>query len=90
MPQGRIVGSRVRGTVPLLWDVVATLGVGFERHDNPPQTVTGIFHAILSQTIAAWSMQYTHAALVSLSPAELAAVLGDATALTALMALRGR
>ena len=26
--------------MPLLWDVVATLGVGFERHDNPPQKVT--------------------------------------------------
>ncbi len=35
-------------------------------------------------------MQHTHAALVSLSPGELAAVLGDATALTALTALRGR
>jgi hypothetical protein len=30
-----IVGSRVRRPVPLLWDV-ATLGIGFERHDTRP------------------------------------------------------
>jgi len=35
--QGRIVGSRVRRPVPLLWDVVATLGVGFERHETHPK-----------------------------------------------------
>jgi hypothetical protein len=33
LSQGRIIGSRVCGRVPLLWDVMATLGVGFERHD---------------------------------------------------------
>jgi hypothetical protein len=27
--------------MPLLWDVVATLGIGFERHDKPPGTVMG-------------------------------------------------
>jgi hypothetical protein len=37
LPQGRIVVSRVRGPVPLLRDVVTTLGLGFERHDNPPR-----------------------------------------------------
>jgi hypothetical protein len=34
--QGRIVGSRVRGAMTLFWDVVATLGIGFGRHDNNP------------------------------------------------------
>ena len=36
LTQGCIVGRRVRGPMPLLWDVVATLGIGFERHDNHP------------------------------------------------------
>ena len=26
--------TRIRGAVPLLRDVMATLGVGFERHDD--------------------------------------------------------
>jgi len=59
LPQGGIVGGRVRGPVLLLWNVVATLGIGFERHDNPPQTVTGKPHAILSQATLSWSMQHT-------------------------------
>jgi hypothetical protein len=33
--------------VTLLWDVVATLGVGFERHDNPPQNVIGVCPRII-------------------------------------------
>lgn len=41
MPQGRIAGRRVRDPMPLLRDVTAALGIGFERHDNPPQTVMG-------------------------------------------------
>jgi len=38
---------------------VATLGVGFERHDNPLQTVTGKPHTILSQVTLSWSMHHT-------------------------------
>jgi len=57
--QGGIVGGRVRGPVLLLWNVVATLGVGFERHDNPLQTVTGKPHTILSQVTLSWSMHHT-------------------------------
>jgi hypothetical protein len=34
--KGCIVGSRVRRPVPLLRDVVATLGIGFERNDTHP------------------------------------------------------
>ncbi len=37
MPQGRVVGSRVRRAMPLLWDVMATIGICFERHDRHPR-----------------------------------------------------
>jgi len=41
LAQGRIIDSRIRGAMPLLWDVMATLGIGFERHGNPPGIVMG-------------------------------------------------
>ena len=41
LPQGRIAGGRVRGAVPLLRDVVATLGIGFERQAQAPQDMHG-------------------------------------------------
>ncbi len=37
LSQGCIIGSRVRGPMPLLWDVVAALGIGFERHETYPE-----------------------------------------------------
>ena len=36
LPQGRVVGRRVRDPVTLLGNVVATLGIGFERHGPTP------------------------------------------------------
>jgi hypothetical protein len=34
LTQGRIILGRVLNAMPLLGDVVTTLGIGFERHDS--------------------------------------------------------
>ena len=36
LPQGCIVGSRVRPALPLFRNVMATLNIGFEWHDTSP------------------------------------------------------
>lgn len=81
LTQSSIVGGRVRDPVPLLWDVVATLGVGFERHDNPPQNVTGVCpQIILSQPRHQRSLQQnasTHEGRRSLATPNLRVIGGD-------------
>ena len=41
LPQGRVVGRRIRDPVTRLRDVVAALGIDFEWHDITPRSVTG-------------------------------------------------
>ena len=36
LAQRRVIGGRVRGPVPLLWDVTAAIGVGLERQGRIP------------------------------------------------------
>ena len=61
LPQGGIVGVRVRGPVPLLGNVVAALGIGFGRHNNPPRTVTDNGpDTILPYPTRLGSMQHGH------------------------------
>jgi len=64
LPQSSIVDGRVRDAIPLLWDVVATLGVDFERHDNSLQYVTGVCpHITLPQPRQQRSLQQSFEAL---------------------------
>lgn len=41
LPQGCVVGRRVRDAVTPLRNVVAALGIDFEWHDITPRPVTG-------------------------------------------------
>jgi len=62
LTQGRIVGRRVRGPVPLLWNVIATVGIGL-KGINLPRTVAGTPHVILPQEVPSPSTLRSHGAI---------------------------
>ena len=57
LPQGRVVGRRVRDPVTLIWDVVTTLGIGFERQGPTPDNEGNTPSSILPQPMPRRSMQ---------------------------------